>query len=55
MIFVGLEDLSICTQRKDYRYNFNHWKYRELSKWRGSLSTSGYTPIGPTILVEWEE
>lgn len=53
MIYIGLEDLFVCSQRKDYQYNFNHWEHCELAKWQEPLSTSRYTPIGPTILVEW--
>ena len=54
--------MNIGIQKDNLHYTFFHWKDHSSStskfKWlyyKKSLKESDYPPIGPTLLVEWED
>jgi hypothetical protein len=57
MVYYGEHDNYVAVQYKSNYYYFLHWKPIRIYPLRVTLDkdTRPYTPIGPTILVEWEE
>ena len=46
---------AIGYQTSSLYYTFSHWKGEVGFKLHNYNRRLGYKPIGPTILVEWEE
>lgn len=57
MVYYGEHDNYVAVQYKSNYYYFLHWKPIRIYPLRVTLDkeTRPYTPIGPTILVAWEE
>ena len=57
MLYYGLHDKYVAAQYKDNRYCFFHWKPAQTHALNITLDKyrEPYKPIGPTMLVEWNE
>lgn len=57
MLYYGLHDKYVAAQYKDKRYCFFHWKPVRVCALGFTLDKNRepYKPIGPTMLVEWNE
>ncbi len=51
----GLDAGTIGYQTSSLSYTFSHWSGSSKFRLYKYSSTLMYKPIGPTILVEWEE